>query len=324
MVMAQSLFISLKARLPGSFLAVIAPAWTEPLLARMPEVDLSVPAAFSHGKLGLAERRAQARKLRELAFDQAIVLPRSIKSALAPWMARIPRRTGFRGEMRYGLINDMRVLDKTALPLTVERFVSLGSEQAITRVTEYPKPALRVDQSAIEVALDDLGLDRERPIVALCPGAEYGGAKRWPVRHFATLAQQLAENGYQVWLFGSQKDAALSAKIQDLCGGVCTDLCGRTRLGEAIDLMSLACAAVSNDSGLMHVAAGLGVPLVALYGSSSPQFTPPLADDATVLNLKLECSPCFKRECPLGHLNCLEQLQPEQVFKALLLPGRRL
>jgi heptosyltransferase-2 len=149
------------------------------------------------------------------------------------------------------------------------------------------------------------------------PGAEFGPAKRWPARHFASLARQLAARGFQVWLLGSKKDAPVTAEIQELSGQACVDLAGRTTLDQAIDLMSFATRVVSNDSGLMHVAAALERPMVALFGSSSPDFTPPLSSQARVIYLKLSCSPCFKRDCPLGHTNCLVQIAPENVLTSL-------
>ncbi len=318
MIMAQSLFMTLKAR--GAFVGVIAPGWTEALLARMPEVDLALPADFRHGSFGLAERLRQAREIRRHHFDQAIVLPRSLKSALVPFLARIPRRTGYLGEMRYGLLNDIRPLDKTALPLTVQRFVQLGAA-AKDAVADCPQPRLAADAEGVQTALAELGLERPRgPLLALCPGAEFGPAKRWPVTHFATLARDAAAAGIDCWLFGSDRDAGITADIAAAAGerdGHCVDLAGRTRLGQAIDLMSLADVVVSNDSGLMHVAAALGRPLVALYGSSSAGFTPPLSDTASVLSHDLPCRPCFQRECPLGHFRCMQDLAPQRVFAAV-------
>ncbi len=318
MVMAQSLFTSLRQRNPDVFIAVVAPAWTEPLLERMPEVDLSLPAGFSHGKLGLGERKKLARTLRNHGFDQAIVLPRSIKSALAPWLAGIPRRTGFRGEMRYGLINDIRPLDKSRLPMTVQRFVFLGQFSSQPATPDYPLPRFAIETDSVARSLSATGLSEPRaPIVALCPGAEFGPAKRWPTRHFETLARQLIDEGHNVWLFGSDKDREITTPICQAVGNGCVDLAGRTTLGQAIDLMSLAHTVVSNDSGLMHVAAALDKRVIALYGSSSPAFTPPLTATASILSAGLDCSPCFKRECPLGHLQCLEGLMPERVIQAI-------
>lgn len=322
MVMAQSLFMDLHARHPKSFIAVAAPPWTAPLLARMPEVDLTIPANFSHGKMGLGARLDLARQLREYHFDRAIVLPGSIKSALAPWLARIPQRTGYRGEMRYRLINDIRPLDKQRLPLTVQRFVFLAGEarqQSTNDPPTWQSPRLVVDDESVSRSLDELGLKRPTtPLLALCPGAEFGPAKRWPSRHFAHLADLAHAAGFAVWLFGSDKDSDITRQIVEASDDACIDLAGHTNLGQAIELLSLADVVVSNDSGLMHVSAALKRPLVALYGSSSPGFTPPLSNDATILTLDLDCSPCFKRECPLGHFRCLEDLDPARVFKAVL------
>ncbi len=316
MIMAQSLFMALRSAHPGMFLGVLAPGWTAPLLARMPEVDLAIGADFRHGRFGLTERLRQARDLRRHRFDRAVILPRSLKSALAPWLARIPVRTGYLGEQRYGLVNDIRPLDKRRLPLTVQRFVWLASTRGENASGSYAPPRLSVDPQRRAAALAELGLGQPAsPVLALCPGAEYGPAKRWPARHFAELARRATEHGFAVWLFGSERDRPITAEIREQTGAA-VDLAGRTNLGQAIDLMSLAAVVVSNDSGLMHVGAALGRPLVALYGSSSPGFTPPLDPAATVLSLDLECSPCFKRQCPLGHTRCLEELDPERVFEA--------
>ncbi len=317
MVLAQSLFRLLKQRHPDSRLDVLAPAWTHPLLARMPEVDEAIAAPFAHGKFDLGVRLKLGRDLRARGYDRALVLPNSWKSALAPWAARIPRRTGFVGELRYGLLNDARRLDKQKLPRTVDRFVALGLD-AGESLPEIPSPRLKADVDNARGALARLGRDLPKtPVLALCPGAEYGPAKRWPAEYFAEVANAKLAQGWEVWLFGSDKDAAVTAAVQAGTGGRCLDLGGRTALTEAIDLMALATAVVTNDSGLMHIAAALDCRLVALYGSSDPRHTPPLSANATLLSLSLPCSPCFQRECPLGHLKCLKDLHPAVVLDAL-------
>ncbi len=317
MVMAQSLFKRLRRLNPDMAIDVVAPAWSEPLLARMPEVRTSIVLPVGHGELKLGTRWRLGRELRG-RYDRAIVLPNSLKSALLPFFAGIPRRTGYVGEQRYGLLNDIRRLDKLALPMTVQRYAALADDAPVREAPAIDSPRLVIRDAEVDAALSRLGLRRpDAPVLALCPGAEYGPAKRWPAEYFAEVADYWLHNQGQVWLFGSGKDQEATAEIMRRTDGRCVDLAGKTKLAEAIDLLSLAEAVVSNDSGLMHVAAAVDRPVVALYGSSDPGFTPPLSDRAQILSLGLDCSPCFQRECPLGHLDCLRKLMPSQVVGAL-------
>jgi heptosyltransferase II len=312
-VLAQPMFGRLRQRHSGLVLDVLATPWTQALFARMPEVNATLASAFGHGELAIMRRRALGRSLSARQYDQAIVLPNSFKSALIPWFAGIPQRTGFVGEARWGLLNDARRLDRDALPLMAERYALLA-EPAGTPVTRPLAPArLTVDDTHSKATLARLGLAPTRPVVVLCPGAEYGPAKRWPPAYFADLARLLAASGREVWLAGSNKDTAIADEIVSRSGNACTSLCGRTTLAEAIDLLSHASLVVSNDSGLMHVAAALDKPLIAIYGSSSPAYTPPLSKQARIVRLELPCSPCFKRVCPLEHFNCMRQITPQQV-----------
>lgn len=315
-VMAQPLYRRLHQLHEALELHVFAPQWTLPLLARMPEVARAHLNPFGHGSLELVRRWKTARALARERFDQAIVLPNSLKSALIPLLAGIPRRTGFVGEARYGLVNDIRELDESRLPMMVERFCALAEPAGAELPRPIPHPQLTVNPAHQQETLGAMGLDAARPVAAFCPGAEYGPAKRWPARHFAELARRFAAAGFQVWLFGSAKDAEVGAEIVRLSDGAAVNLCGRTGLDQAIDLIGLAEIAVCNDSGLMHVAAALDKPLVALYGSSSPDFTPPLSDRAAIVTLGLDCSPCFERTCPFGHTDCLEKLEPQRAWQA--------
>jgi heptosyltransferase-2 len=314
-VLSHPLLARLKAADPGGAIDVLAPPWVLPVYRRMPEVAVTHSLPFVHGEVSLLARRRFARHLP--AYDRAVILPNSFKSALIPWHAGIPVRTGWRGEMRYGLVNDMRVLDEQALPLIAERYAALAQSPGGALARPLPDPRLRVDPDARAATLGRHGLDTSRPVAAFAPGAEFGPAKRWPARHFAQLARELDQRGYAVWLFGSRKDALITDEVNRLAGGICADLAGKTSLEEAIDLVSLAARVVSNDSGLMHVAAALGRPMAAIFGSSSPAHTPPLSPHARVISLRLECSPCFERACPLGHTNCLETLHPADVLAAL-------
>jgi len=321
-IMAQPLFARLHATNPGLQLDALAPRWVAPVLQRMDEIAAVVDSPFGHGQLSLRARWRLARQLAARGYDAAYVLPNSLKSALPPFMAGIPRRVGFTGESRYGLINVRHTLDKSALPLMVERFAQLAEPPGTPLPRPVSHPKIRSTAADQEETLSALGIERPQRIVAFCPGAEYGPAKRWPAAHFAALARMLADAGYAVWLFGSPKDHAVAEEISQLAPGLCRNLCGATALGQAVDLLALADLVVCNDSGLMHVAAALDRPIIALYGSSSPGFTPPLSNRADILSLKLDCSPCFKRDCPLGHLDCLNKLSPEQVFAACLQRSR--
>jgi heptosyltransferase II len=314
-VLSHPLLVRLRKADPQGRIDVLAPPWVMPVYGRMPEVAKVIANPFGHGELRLGERRAFARQLD--AYDRAIVLPNSFKSALIPWHAGIALRTGYRGEMRLGLLNDLRVLDEAALPLIVERYAALAQPPGEDLRRPLPDPRLAVDPAQRKSTAAKYGLDVSAPVAALAPGAEYGPAKRWPARHFAALAKALHAAGSRIWLLGSAKDAPITAEIQRLSGGLCEDLAGRTSLDEAIDLMSFARRVVTNDSGLMHIAAALDRPTAAIFGSSSPAFTPPLSARARVISLRLECSPCFARVCPLGHTNCLETLEPAAVLAAL-------
>jgi len=316
-LLAQPLFRLLHEHHPDAALDALAPAWTGPVLGRMPEIRHIIASPFGHGELALGARRRLARELGRTGYDQAIVLPNSFKSALIPWLAGIPLRTGYRGEHRYGLLNDLRRLEASALPQLAQRYAALAAPRGAPAPAFESQGMLRTDENQRRNVLQKLGLDNTRQVVALCPGAEYGPAKQWPARHFAQLARLLADEGHAVWLVGSGKDAAVGSEITALADNHCINLCGRTTLEEAIDLLASAQAVVSNDSGLMHVAAALGRPLVALYGSSTPSYTPPLSGQAVVLTLALPCSPCFKRVCPLGHFRCLQDMAPAQVLAAL-------
>jgi heptosyltransferase-2 len=320
MVMAQVLFRLLKQQQPDAAIDVLAPAWSAPLLARMPEVRASFDLPLKHGEFGLAARKKIGHSLRG-KYQQAILLPNSWKSALVPFFADIPLRTGWRGEMRFGLLNDIRTLDKEKYPLMIERFAALAYPKNTALPAQLPRPHLAIKDDELAAALKKYQLNVDAHVLALCPGAEFGPAKRWPERHYAAVASQRIEAGEQIWIFGSAKDVPVAEAIRQLLPESqrrhCHVLAGKTSLAEAIDLLSCANAVVTNDSGLMHIAAALNRPLVAVYGSSSPQFTPPLADAVEVVRLGLDCSPCFKRECPLGHLNCLNELLPSRVLDAL-------
>ena len=318
MVMAQCLFKLLKQRDPHVVIDVLAPAWSLPLLARMPEVSLAIVMPLVHGQLGLMERYRLGKRLRANKYDQAIVLPNSFKSALTLWWAAIPCRTGWRGEMRYFVLNDVRYLDKARYPLMIERFMALGLERNETLPDEYPLPELQISPASQADALAHHHLVKPtQPVLALCPGAEFGPAKQWPEEYYAAIANAKIQEGWQVWIFGSPKDNVVAECIMQTTQQRAVNLAGKTKLEEAVDLLSLATVIVSNDSGLMHIGAALRKPLVAVYGPTSASFTPPLHKEAKILSLKLDCQPCFQRTCPLQHHRCMRELEPAQVLAAM-------
>ena len=318
MVLAHSLFQLLKQQHPNMQIDVAAPPSTLPLLERMPEITEKLSLNFKHGQLALLERIRFGRSLKHKGYTQAILLVNSLKSAILPYAAGIPIRTGFIGEMRYGLINDIRTLDKKRFLRTVDCFIALGLNANSSLPKLIPNPKLLANTENIKQILAKLGLPNpETNILGLCPGAEYGEAKRWPIEYYAEVARNALDKGWQVWLFGSDKDAKVTNTINQLCNGKCINLGGKTKLIEVIDLISLCNTIVSNDSGLMHVAAALDKKVIAIYGSSDPHHTPPMHPNAVIEYLGLSCSPCFKRECPLGHLNCLKNIKAEVVLSKI-------
>lgn len=322
MVMAQSLFKLLRQRSPDCQIDVLAPAWSHPILQRMPEVKQALELPLGHGQLGLKTRWQLGKSLAGQGYKQAIVLPRSWKSALVPFAAGIPQRTGFLGEQRYVLLNDRRPLDKQVLNQTVKRFAALGLPRgdAVPWHHEFdlPRPQLQVDTLNQQRLMNEYGLSRSLPAVALMPGAEYGPAKQWPLDSFKELAGMLAQRGYQIWVLGSAKDVSAGQHIVQGQEENVINLCGKTQLVDTVDLLAYTQHAVTNDSGLMHVAAAVGTRVHAIYGSSSPAFTPPLTANKVIHHLSLPCSPCFKRTCPLGHLECLHGMPSERVFQKVL------
>ncbi len=321
MVMAHCLVQVLMAQDADAQIHMAAPSATYPLAARMQGVSEAHHFPVNHGELALRKRYAFAKKIRKHNYDRAYVLPNSFKSALAPWLAGIPTRVGWHGEARYLLLNERRQLDPKAHPLMIERFMALAlpSDEMIEK--PYPLPQLTPDTQRAADLVAEHNLNTARGVLVLCPGAEFGPAKRWPAHHYASVANAALVAGQQVWLLGSPKDEPACIEIEqevvkDLSHRL-HNLAGRTSLLDAIDLISLADAVVCNDSGLMHIACALQRKVVAVFGSTSPDFTPPLGDNTQVLQEPISCSPCFQRVCPLEHMNCLQQLEPVRVVAAL-------
>jgi heptosyltransferase-2 len=316
MVMAQSLFRALKADNPEVQIDVLAMDWTKPLLQRMPEVNQAISMPVSHGKFSWKMRKQLGHQLRSAKYDQAIVLPNSWKSALIPWFANIPVRTGWRGEMRYGLLNDIRNLNKDVLPMMVQRFVSLAYPASQSSAAPSYQPPLMLAKP-VKTEFNPARNQHQKRLV-LCPGAEFGPAKQWPPEYYAEVANRLIAENWQVLILGSKADQdtadLIFSQILPEYQSKLFNLAGQTQLEDAIDLLGSADCVVSNDSGLMHIAAALQTPLVAVYGPTSPAFTPPLADNARIVQIEVDCGPCFQRHCPEGHHRCMQDLSVDQVI----------
>lgn len=316
-VFAQPLFHRLHRHHENLKLDVLASPYLQPVLEHMPDVQSIIGNPFAHGDLRFGDRRRLGVLLRGQNYDQAIVLPNSLKSALVPFLASIPLRSGYIGEMRYGLLNDARRLDESALTTMVDRYAFLAEPRGKTLARPVPRPALHVRSADLDAVLRKFGLDTNRPVTIFCSGAEYGPARRWPAEHYGALAKSIVGEGKQVWLLGSAKDREIAEQVQAASGGICRNLAGETNLTEAIRLLAAANLVVSNDTGLLHVASALNRPVVALYGSTAPGLAPPYSDRSASVSLNLSCSPCRERNCPLGHFNCMKELTPERVASAI-------
>lgn len=317
-VMSQSLYQTIVKYYPKVLIYVLLNKHLVPLLQRMPEVYETIAVDFKHGELSLYKRYLLAQTLRQYQFDQAIVIPNSFKSALIPFWAKIPVRTGFNRELRCILLNDARVFLKKTTTF-VKQLISLGLPQhQPLRADDCTYPSLLSTKSHQDLVRAQLTIDGDcAPILALCPGAEFGSTKRWPAKYYAEVARYKIAHGWQVWLLGSAKDQALTAEIMRLTQQRCRDFAGKTQLDQAIDLIAQTNVVISNDSGLLHIAAALNKPLLAIYGATSPQFAPPLNHKHLIHYLDLACQPCGQRQCPRLHLNCLQQLSPLMVIASL-------
>ncbi len=289
-----------------------------------PDVREVIAVPFTHGALQWSLRWKTAQQLKG-RYQTAVVLPNSLKSALIPWLAGIPVRRGMLGEHRFLLLNDRRqppVHHGTGRPSMLAHYLSLAnSPVSIDTIdaTGQHRPRLSAER------LPPPSVESTGKVLALCPGAEYGPAKQWPAEHFAAIGKNWIGQSpdHVVVILGGPKDTTIGETIQQSIqenmseAAPVRNLCGKTSLAEAFGWLSRATVVVSNDSGLMHAAAALGVTVVGLFGSSDPDHTPPLSQKAIAVSLRLSCSPCFQRECPFGTTACLRDLTPDQVLGAM-------
>ncbi len=313
-VMSQPLISKIKEAPISCEIDILASSWVQPIYRKIPQVSKVLLNPYLHGQLKLKSRLQFATSIKNKRYDECYVLPNSFKSALIPFFAKIPIRIGYIGEFRYPLLTHCRRLNKTNTPKLVEQYAELFNYKSEDITGKLHNPRLAVSKkSKSDIQNQFIKLQKEK-IACLCPGAEFGPAKMWPYQKYSELAKQLGVKGYEVFVIGSKRDALIGEKIHFLSNKIATNLCGKTSLDDAIALLSISDLVVSNDSGLMHVAAALNRPLVAIYGSSSPDFPPPLTDNAITARLELPCSPCFQRTCPLKHMECLAGLSVDHIF----------
>ena len=312
LVLGQILYALLKRQQPGVSIDVVAPDWAGAILKRMPQVSGHISLDVRHGRLGLWQRWTTARRL-DAEYQQAIVIPRSVKAALLPWAAGIRNRVGFASGMRAGLINDSRPRPSDVMT----RMARLASPEKIDPES-LPWPRLEIDPEEATEIFREREVDPDESVIGLMPGAAYGRAKEWGAGSFAGLAAMLAERGHRICVLGALRDRPAGEVIARAAPGRVMNLCGETSLEQAILLISRLAVAICNDSGLMHVAAAVNTPVIGIYGPTSPDTHPPLSAARKILSERVLCSPCRRRACPYGHHACMARIAPEQVSEATL------
>jgi heptosyltransferase-2 len=314
-VRCHSVVKQVRQRFPGRPIDMLASTLCAPLTDYMPGVRKAVVVDLPRSRLALGQQKALAERLKREGYGTALIMPRTWKAALAPYFAGIPERTGFVGEARFLLLNDLRYGEKR-LPRMVDRCGALALPPEAKLPADWPLPELKVSREETEAWRQKHGLDADhRPVVALAPGA-VGPAKRWPKEYYAELVRKLLAEGFAIWILGGPGEKALAA---DIAGGTqARDLTGND-LREAILALACATAAVSNDSGLLHVAAALGTPSIGIFGPTSPWHWAPLNPLAGTIETatKLDCRPCHKPVCRLVHHRCMRDIAPDQVISAV-------
>ena len=320
-VMAQTLYKLIKESNVNSKIEVLSPNWSIPILERMEEVSRSIISPFNHGELRIKSRFDFGKELREEGYERAIIMTNSLKSSLIPFFAKIPVRTGWLGEMRFGLINDLRSKDKSNYPLMIEQFAKLSINPIKDLNKSLPYPSLTIDSDNLKEQLIKLEIDSEKPSIAICPGAEFGPAKRWPSNYYAEVCNEYLSRSWNILVFGSKNDEKIGNNIQKGIDKDLSDqffnLIGKTSLIDVIDLLSHCKKVVTNDSGLMHIAAAVDTPLVAVYGPSSPQFTPPLIDNHVVLRKSEGFDSIREGSEEHGYHESLIAIKPSEVLEGL-------
>ena len=322
-IMMQSLIFALNKK--KIIIDVLAPKMSEGLIAKMPYVNKIIPTDFSHGKLELIKRFTLAKKLKQNNYHAALILPRSFKSALIPYFAKIKNRVSFKTKFRNILLTKTIKRRKTILngkinDKTLYRYLSLFIKPKTDKYEfDYQEPKLQIYQKKTQELIVKFSLNSKKNIIAICPGAEFGKSKLWPWKNFKDLLKKLIKEDLQIIILGSNKEKEIAQKIiQNIDSKKIKNLVGKTKLEDAVELLNLAKVSITHDSGLMHIASATKTKTIAIYGSTSKEFTPPLNKSAVIFSAKnLDCAPCFKRKCKFGHYNCLLQTTVSDVFLAI-------
>lgn len=318
-VMSQALFKLIKQKHKETIVDVLAPAWALPVFKRMKEVSSLIEMPFTHGEVRIKERKQFALKIKDRNYDQAIVLPNSLKSSLIPFFADIPVRTGWRGELRYFLLNDLRKLKHKDYPRMVDRFCALGIEKS-EELSEIEIPSLIAEKESTTRLIQKFGINQNNKLLTICPGAEFGPAKRWPSYFFGEVSNYYLRKGWNVLLIGSKNDEETASKVQASLKEENINFinaAGETSLEDSIDLLSISSLVLTNDSGLMHIASALDIPLLALFGPTSPEFTPPLGKKAQIIRKIDGYIKERKGDLPHGYHSSLLAIKPEEVIHKL-------
>ena len=320
-VMAQTLYKRLKDEEPSCTIDVFSPEWSLPLMQRMPEVSKVIASPYSHGDIHILSRYRFGKNLRKYNYDRAIILTNSLKSSLIPFFADIPIRTGWVGELRYILLNDIRHFKKESNSLMVEKFAALSIQKSNFSVENLTFPSLETNLKNQRENLEKLNINSDLPCLGICPGAEFGPSKKWPAQYFSEVAKEYVSRGWNVICFGSKNDTETGRKLETFNGlgdeNKFYNLIGMTSLVDVVDLLAHCKRVVTNDSGLMHVAAAVKTPLVALYGPSSPEYTPPLIDNKKVIRKMDGYQKIRKGQNVDGYHHSLLSIKPAEVMRAL-------
>mgnify|MGYP001200948281 FL=1 len=311
-VMSQTLLKKIKSNNPKTSIDILVNSSLKNLVERMPEINKVIILDCNHRELGLFKRLRLAKEIKKSSYDQSIVLSRSLKSSLIPYFAKIPIRTGELGELRYLLINDLKEFSKESRRKTASRYISMYSDNN-EELSENYYPSLDSNSENIKNLSEKYDLKKDKKVIIFAPGAAFGPSKMWPVNKFRELGKKL-NNDFKILILGSNNEKSIGNDI--VTNKNMVNLCGKTSIADAVDLMHISKFCVSNDSGLMHLAAATNTKSISIYGSTSPDFTPPLTKNKDIHYKGISCSPCFEKKCKYGHYNCLVDIHSDDVFKS--------